>query len=124
MPSSVGASNSGVLTTSNNTPQTAVQMSVYDDSAAVVTVRVAAFRPSNGNSRTWQLQFGVKQIGSNAPVVINGVVNVISSPGDLGALAWDVSIDVISGLVSVQVKGGSGYDVIWVAEITGQIVIN
>lgn len=113
----------GVVTTTDATVTSAVQVAISENSSAVLQVKVTARRVSNGNVKGWILAFAVSRDTGDVSITGN-ILNTLFSAGDLGAATWTIQLDPNADNVNVQVKGQASTEIDWMVEVDGAEVVH
>lgn len=115
---------SGTVTTTDNTPTSIVAAGLgsYDNSACDFKVRVLA-RATDGLMKSWYLSFLGKR-GTGDVSLVGSVQNLVPPDGDLGAALWDVDVVNTGSTLYVKGKGVNNKTIDWWARFDGVVIQN
>lgn len=124
-PRGVGLTDIGgqtTIETTDATQSTIVEALIPQDACGQIDVRVMAYRPSDGVSKSWLLEIGVKRFSTGDAVLLGPVVQVVTPHSDTAAALWAATVDVSGPNMRIRVTGDLTSTIEWGGAIHGQTV--
>lgn len=110
-------------TYSNDTEQTLLSRTVTENSSGAMGVRVTARRVSDGATKVWFFEHGIKRASGDATIFGLQLLSTKGTVADLIALAAvTADIDVAGSDTRVRVKGLASSEIDWIARQYGEEV--
>lgn len=101
----------GSDTTTNATPTELARRTIDENVSAVATVAIGAVS-TGGVHASWSITANIKRDTGNVSV-LGSVTNLLTPGKDIGALLWDVDLDVDGADLVLTVTGATGVTIDW-----------
>jgi len=112
-----------VTTFNNATQQTLQVLTVPENSAGWLTVRVVARRVSDGATKVFDFSLGFKRGEEDADVFGVSLLSTKGTLGDLIALATVVAmVDAVDSDIRIRVTGVASTEIDWMSSLLGEAV--